>query len=76
MSTGISDRRPSLATDDRRLARPAPPVAPFHFGLPSGPGHRFVSLQLIALTSARDKIAKKTYVRATSFPSPLFEQLF
>ena len=35
-----------------------------------------VSLQPIVLTGARDKIAKRTYIRATASPSPLFDGYF
>ena len=31
-------------------------------------------LQPIALSGARDKVAKKTYIRATRFPSPVFDK--
>ena len=37
------------------------------------PQPTFVSLQPIVLTGAREKIAKKTYIRATSSPNPLFD---
>jgi len=37
------------------------------------PQPTFVSLQPIALTGARDKVAKKTYIRATSYPAPMFD---
>ena len=40
------------------------------------PQPTFVSLQPIALTGARDKIAKKTYIRATSSPNQLFNSYF
>jgi hypothetical protein len=40
------------------------------------PQPTFVSLQPIALTEARDRIAKKSYIRATSSPSPLFDSYF
>lgn len=36
----------------------------------------FVSLQPIVLTGARDKVAKKTYIRATSYPNPRFDGFF
>lgn len=34
----------------------------------------FVSLQPIVLTGAREKVAKKSYIRATSYPSPKFDE--
>lgn len=33
-----------------------------------------VSLQPIRLTGARERIRKKTYIRASLFPSPVFDQ--
>ena len=40
------------------------------------PQPTFVSVQPIALTGARDKVAKKTYIRATSYPNPRFDGYF
>jgi pimeloyl-ACP methyl ester carboxylesterase len=34
----------------------------------------FVSLQPIVLTGAREKVAKKSYIRATSYPNPRFDE--
>ena len=33
-----------------------------------------VAMQPIALTGARDKIARKTYIRASAYPQPLFDK--
>jgi pimeloyl-ACP methyl ester carboxylesterase len=35
-----------------------------------------VSLKPIALTGARDKVAKKTYIRATDYPNPNFDLFY
>jgi hypothetical protein len=35
-----------------------------------------VALQPIKLTGARDKVAKKTYIRAKSYPQPTFDKAF
>jgi len=33
-----------------------------------------VALQPIPLTGARDRVAKKTYIRAASYPQPIFDK--
>jgi hypothetical protein len=33
-----------------------------------------VALQPIKLTGAREKVAKKSYIRATKYPQPAFDQ--
>ena len=35
-----------------------------------------VALQPIKLTGAREKVAKKTYIRAPKYPQPAFDQAF
>src|SRR5262249_5643154 len=35
-----------------------------------------VALQPIKLTGAREKVAKKTYIRAAKYPQPAFDQAF
>jgi hypothetical protein len=45
-------------------------------GRQDDPATTLVSLQPIVLTGARDKIARTTYIRATSSPSPLFDGYF
>jgi hypothetical protein len=38
------------------------------------PQPNVVALQPIKLTDAREKVAKKTYIRATKYPQPAFDQ--
>ena len=72
------------AAERNEVGRPVPPAKTFHVNEKDEawvdskmtPQPTFVSLQPIALTGARDKIAKKTYIRATSSPSPLFDVYF
>jgi pimeloyl-ACP methyl ester carboxylesterase len=75
-------RATSLAAAERNeVGRPIPPAKAFGVNekdqawvdskLTQQP--TFVSLQPIALTGARDKVAKKTYIRATSYPAPMFD---
>jgi pimeloyl-ACP methyl ester carboxylesterase len=72
------------AAAKNEVGRPVPPAKTFHVNemdeawvdSKMTPQPTFVSLQPIALTGARDKIAKKTYIRATSSPSPLFDSYF
>ena len=64
--------------------RPAPPASAFHVNekdrawvdskttqQPNG-----VALQPIKLTGARDKVAKKTYIRAPKYPQPAFDKAY
>jgi pimeloyl-ACP methyl ester carboxylesterase len=75
-------RATSLAAAAKNeVGRPIPPAKAFHVNekdqawvdskLTLQP--TFVSLQPIVLTGARDKVAKKTYIRATSSPNPIFD---
>jgi len=62
--------------------RPAPPAAAFHVNekdqawvnslLTAQPNG--VAMQPIKLTGAREKVAKKTYIRASKYPQPSFDQ--
>lgn len=69
------------AAERNEVGRPVPPAKTFHVNekdqawvdAKMTPQPTFVSLQPIVLTGAREKIAKKTYIRATSSPSPLFD---
>ena len=78
-------RATSLAAAAKNeVGRPVPPAKAFHVNEKDQawvdskltPQPTFVSLQPIALTGARDKIAKKTYIRATSYPNPRFDGYF
>lgn len=69
------------AAERNEVGRPVPPAKTFYVNekdqawvdAKMTPQPTFVSLQPIALTGAREKIAKKTYIRATSSPSPVFD---
>jgi hypothetical protein len=69
------------AAERNEVERPVPPAKTFHVNekdqawvdAKMTPQPTFVSLQPIVLTGAREKIAKKTYIRATSSPSPVFD---
>jgi pimeloyl-ACP methyl ester carboxylesterase len=69
------------AATKNEVGRPVPPAKMFNVNEQDRPwvdSHMtpqptFVSLQPIALTGARDKIVKKTYIRATLSPNPLFD---
>jgi hypothetical protein len=69
------------AAERNEVGRPVPPAKTFHVNekdqawvdAKMTPQPTFVSLQPIVLTGAREKIAKKTYIRATSSPSPVFD---
>jgi pimeloyl-ACP methyl ester carboxylesterase len=72
------------AAAKNEVGRPVPPAKMFNVNendqawvdAKMTPQPTFVSLQPIVLTGARDKIAKKTYIRATSSPNPLFDTYF
>jgi pimeloyl-ACP methyl ester carboxylesterase len=75
-------RATSLAAAAKNeVGRPVPPAKAFHVNEQDQawvdskltPQPTFVSLEPIALTGAREKIAKKTYIRATSYPNPRFD---
>jgi hypothetical protein len=63
------------------VGRPVPPAKAFHVNEKDQvwvdskltPQPTFASLTPIVLTGAREKIAKKTYIRATSYPNPRFD---
>jgi hypothetical protein len=69
------------AAAKNEVARPAPPAASFGVNekdqvwidAKMTPQPTFVALQPIAVSGARDKIAKKTYIRATSWPQPILD---
>ncbi|MBV9238520.1 MAG: alpha/beta hydrolase [Xanthobacteraceae bacterium] len=69
------------AAERNEVGRPVPPAKTFYVNekdqgwvdTKMTPQPTFVSLQPIVLTGAREKIAKKTYIRATSSPSPVFD---
>jgi len=78
-------RATSLAAAAKNeVGRPVPPAKAFHVNdkdqawvdSKTTPQPTFVSLAPIALTGAREKIAKKTYIRATSYPNPRFDGYF
>jgi pimeloyl-ACP methyl ester carboxylesterase len=75
-------RATSLAAAAKNeVGRPVPPAKAFHVNekdqawvdAKMTPQPTFVSLEPIALTGARDKIGKKTYIRATAYPNPRFD---
>ncbi len=75
----------SLAAVARNeVSRPVPPAKAFNVNEKDQPWvdgkmtpqPTLVSVQPIALTGARDKIGKKTYIRATSFSNPRFDSHF
>jgi pimeloyl-ACP methyl ester carboxylesterase len=69
------------AAAKNEVGRPVPPARLFNVNEKDQawvdskmtPQPTFVSLQPIVLTGARDKIAKKTYIRANAFPNPAFD---
>jgi pimeloyl-ACP methyl ester carboxylesterase len=74
-------RATSLAAAARNeVGRPIPPAKAFQVNekdqawVDTQP--TFVSLQPIVLSGAREKVAKKTYIRATSYPNPNFDKNF
>jgi pimeloyl-ACP methyl ester carboxylesterase len=78
-------RATSLAAAARNeVGRPIPPAKAFQVNekdqawvdSKTTPQPTFVSLQPIVLTGAREKVAKKTYIRATSYPNPNFDKNF
>ena len=64
--------------------RPAPPASAFHVNekdrawvdSKTTPQPNGVALQPIKLTGARDKVAKKTYIRAPKYPQPAFDKAY
>jgi hypothetical protein len=62
--------------------RPAPTAEAFHVNekdrawvdSKTTPQPNGVALQPIKLTGAREKVAKKTYIRAAKYPQPAFDQ--
>jgi len=72
------------AATKNEVGRPVPPAKMFNVNEQDRawvdshmtPQPTFVSLQPLALTGARDKIVKKTYIRATSSPNALFDSYF
>lgn len=72
------------AAAKNEVGRPVPPAKAFHVNEKDQawvdskltPQPTLASLTPIALTGARDKIAKKAYVRAVSSPNPLFDGYF
>lgn len=78
-------RATSLAAIARNeVSRPVPPAKAFGVNdkdqpwvdAKTTPQPALVSVQPIVLTGARDKIGKKTYIRATSYPNPKFDEYF
>jgi len=78
-------RATSLAAAAKNeVGRPVPPAKAFNVNEKDQawvdskltPQPTFVSLAPIVLTGARDKIAKRTYIRAQSYPSPRFDGYF
>jgi len=75
----------SLAAAARNeVGRPVPPAKAFGVNDKDQawvdskltPQPTFVSVEPIVLTGARDKVARKTYIRATSYPNPRFDGYF
>ena len=78
-------RATSLAAAAKNeVGRPIPPAEAFQVNekdqawvdSKTTPQPTFVSLQPIVLTRAREKVAKKSYIRATSYPNPNFHKNF
>jgi pimeloyl-ACP methyl ester carboxylesterase len=78
-------RATSLAAIARNeVSRPVPPAKAFGVNdkdqpwvdAKTTPQPALVSVQPIVMTGARDKIGKKTYIRATSYPNPKFDEYF
>jgi pimeloyl-ACP methyl ester carboxylesterase len=73
-----------FATAKSDVGRPAPPAKAFRVNEKDQawvdskltPQPTAVSLTPIVLTGAREKIAKKTYIRAEFYPNPTFEDYF
>jgi pimeloyl-ACP methyl ester carboxylesterase len=69
------------AAAKNEVGRPIPPAKAFHVNENDQawvdskltPQPTFASLTPIVLTGAREKIAKKTYIRAVSYPNPRFD---
>ena len=71
------------AAEKNEVSRPVPPAKSIGVNEKDQPWvdakmtpHTLVSLQPIALSGARDKVAKKTYIRATANPQATFERHF
>jgi pimeloyl-ACP methyl ester carboxylesterase len=72
------------AAEKSEVSRPVPPAKSFGVNekdqpwvdAKMTPQPTLVSLQPIALSGARDKVAKKTYIRATANPQATFERHF
>jgi pimeloyl-ACP methyl ester carboxylesterase len=70
------------AVEKGEPGRPAPKAEAFHVNEKDRawvdskltPQPNGVALQPIKLTGAREKVAKKTYIRATKYPQPSFDQ--
>jgi pimeloyl-ACP methyl ester carboxylesterase len=66
------------------VSRPVPPAKAFGVNekdqpwvdAKTTPQPTLVSVQPITLSGAREKIGKKTYIRATSYPNPKFDEYF
>jgi len=76
-------RRVTLAAFERgEVSLPAPPAATLNVNEKDRswvdskmtPQPLGVLLQPIRLTGARDRVAKKTYIRAASYPNPIFDK--
>src|SRR5215813_5182239 len=76
-------RATSLAAAARNeVSRPVPPAKAFGVNekdqawvdSKTTPQPTLVSMQPIVLTGAREKIGKKAYIRATSYPNPRFDE--
>jgi pimeloyl-ACP methyl ester carboxylesterase len=69
------------AVAKNEVGRPVPPAKAFNVNEKDQawvdskltPQPTFASLTPVVLTGAREKIAKKTYIRATSYPNPRFD---
>ena len=72
------------AAANNEVSRPIPPAKAFHVNEKDQawvdskltPQPTFVSVEPIVLTGAREKVGKKTYIRATSYPNPRFDGYF
>jgi pimeloyl-ACP methyl ester carboxylesterase len=72
------------AAAENEVSRPVPPAKAFHVNEKDQawvdskltPQPTFVSVEPIALTGARERVGKKTYIRATSYPNPRFDGYF
>jgi pimeloyl-ACP methyl ester carboxylesterase len=84
LNTGRSRSDMEAALARHEVSRPAPPAASFNVNANDlawvesklTPQPVGVGLQPITLTGARDKVARKTYIRATGSPNPRFDGYF